>query len=98
MAYIDLTEDDVTSAARAMQRAGVLEIVLPELNAAGFTLAEFLIDVRTPKRLVRMRHVIWRRTYDTRSADGERLYSTTELGRLFNREHTTIITGILRAA
>lgn len=91
MPYITLDEDDVTNAMREMQRAGVLETVLSELTPSGFTMLEFLSDQRTPKRLVSTRKSIWRRVYATRDEHGQRVWSSPELGRLFNRDHTTIL-------
>lgn len=97
MANLDLTDEDVTSAAFAMQRAGVLEIVLHELIPSGFTLTEFLQEVRTPPRLNATRRAVWKRAYGVKTDNGAPYYSTPELGRLFNRDHTTLMRGIRKA-
>lgn len=92
-----LDEDDITSAAFAMQRAGVLEIVLPELNASGFTLFEFLEHLSTPPRLNATRFTIWKRARSVIGPKGKPWWSLPELGRLFNRDHTTLMSGIRQA-
>jgi chromosomal replication initiation ATPase DnaA len=80
-----------------MKRAGVFVVVRRVLEDAGFTVDDFLGHAKTPPRLNRARFAIWRECYDRRDEDGRRVYSTPELGRLFNRDHTTIMAGI-RAA
>jgi len=44
-----------------------------------------------PKRWSRVRHDIYRELYDTG------LYTLPQIGRLFNRHHTTILHGIRRS-
>lgn len=91
-----LDDADIESAQEIMRRAGVLPIVLDGLGDR-FTLAEFLSHLQTPPALRRARHAIWKRSYDVRTASGAREYSTSELGRYFNRDHSTMLSGIKKA-
>lgn len=87
-----MTPEDIDSARDALTRAGLWEMVSTMLG--GFTLEQVLEEVRTPPRLNRLRFEMWYVAYERRDTLGRRMYSYTELGILFNRDHTTIIGGV----
>ena len=93
MIHADLDDADIESAQETIRKAGLLPMVLEGLGER-FTLAEFLSHNRTPPALKRARFAIWKRAYDTMTPSGKREYSLSELGRYFNRDHTSIMSGI----
>lgn len=89
-----MRDEDVDSAREALVKAELWTLV--ESIMAPFDLEDVITLVRTPQRLVMTRFAIWAYAYDIRDGEGRRVYSLSELGRLFNRDHTSIMYGIRR--
>jgi chromosomal replication initiation ATPase DnaA len=72
--------------------------ILTERAAAIYkvSLAE-LLGPSKERRLSWARFAIWAALYDMRGPNQMSAYSTTMIGRVFGRDHSTIISGIRRA-
>lgn len=86
----------------ALVKAGLWDMVHAELTAARFDLADLIGHVRNVARLNRLRFRIWAKARSIKEIgaslfDGDHMYSFPELGRLFNRDHSTIISGVVSA-
>ena len=71
----------LTERAAAIYKVGVAELLGPSRE----------------RRLARPRFAIWAALYDMRGTQHMSPYSTTMIGRVFGRDHSTIISGIRRA-
>lgn len=79
----------------ALAKAGLWSMVHTELTAARFELADLLGHGRDVARLNRLRFRIWRMARTIKDPTSrEPMYSFTELGRLFNRDHSSIMSGV----
>jgi hypothetical protein len=93
-----VTQEDLDSARECLAKSGLWPLVDAALQESGFTLEDLLDTMRTPKRLNLTRFRVWYEARERRDELNRRLYSFPELGRLFNRNHTTIIDGVRKHA
>lgn len=77
-----------------IHRAGLWEMVSAALVSSRFTLDELLSRSREPRRLVLFRKDLWARAFNLRDELGRRTYTMADIGRLFNRDHSTIRTAL----
>ena len=95
-AAYDIDDRHVSNAEECLRRVGLWDLV--ESMRGEWDLADLLGPSRTPPRLCRVRYAIYAAAYEVRDGEGLRVHSLHELGRLFNRDHTTIAHGMRRYA
>jgi len=89
-----MNQKALNASREALRRAGLWEMVKASLAAERFEFADLLGHSRFIRRLNRLRFRIWHTADAMRDASNRRLYSYPELGRLFNRNHSTIMSGV----
>lgn len=79
----------------AIEAAGLSEFVRDECHRRRVTLSEILATGRGSPRVSRARHAIWAAIRAIRSdGSNDYEYSLAEIGRMFFRDHTTVLYAI----
>lgn len=89
---------EIAARKEALVKASLWDMVHAELTATRFDLSDLLGHARDVHRLNVLRFRIWKRARAVKDPGSrDPTYSFAELGRLFNRNHSTIMAGVYAA-